>query len=323
MKNIIVHGRKNKQPIEIACSQLVMGSGDFLRVDNMEDAGAVLDRYFELGGNTFDTARHYRHSEKAIGEWMESRKNRDDVVIQTKGCHPIREMPNVPRVSPDAIADDISLSLEMLRTDHVELFALHRDDPTVPVGAIMEALHREVESGRVYAIGASNWELDRIMEANDYAIQHNLTTFDFNSPNLSLAKVNRPRWENCVSADARMIAWHELSSLPLFSWSSQAGGFFSGRFQPDNVVDEEMVEVYYSDANWERYHRAQILAKEKHVTPIQISLSYVLNQKFPTAAVIGPENVEELMSSVAATQIVLTEDEVEWLDLKRGERVQR
>lgn len=316
MENIIVQGRKNGQKIDIACSNLVMGAGDFLRVDNMDFAGPVLDQYFAFGGNIFDTARHYRHSEKAIGAWMQMRGNRENVVIQTKGGHPVREASDVPRVTPEAIYEDISVSLEMLQTNHVELFALHRDNPAVEVGLIMEALHKEVENGRVYAIGLSNWELPRIIEANEYAMTHGLTPLSFNSPNFSLAKVNRPRWENCVSASEEMVRWHEQTNLPLFSWSSQAGGFFSGEFSEQDPSDTEMVEVYYSESNWERYKRAKELAQKKGCTPIQISLAYVLSQSFPTAAVIGPENQAELKSSVAAANIQLSKEEIAWLDLK-------
>ncbi|WP_088825914.1 aldo/keto reductase [Listeria goaensis] len=320
MKQIRVNGKKDGRNILIPCANLVMGAGDFLRADNMDVAAQILDRYFECGGNIFDTARHYRHSENAIGIWMEERKNRDRVIIQTKGCHPVRGALDVPRVTPAAIHEDISTSLEMLRTDHVELFALHRDDETVPVGPLMEALHKEVEDGRVYAIGVSNWELARIIEANEYAQTHGLTPLSFNSPNLSLPKVNRPRWEDCVSADDTMIKWHEQTDLPLFSWSSQAGGFFSGRFTRDNLEDTEMVEVYYSEKNWERYSRAEKLAQEKGVTPIQISLAYVLHQSFPTAAIIGPETTSELNSSIEAADIHLTQLEVDWLDLRRDNR---
>lgn len=77
-----------------------------------------------------------------------------------------------------------------------------------------------------------------------------------------------------------------------------------------------MVEVYYSESNWERYKRAKELAQKKGCTPIQISLAYVLSQSFPTAAVIGPENQAELKSSVAAANIQLSKEEIAWLDLK-------
>ncbi|GIO18979.1 oxidoreductase [Oceanobacillus oncorhynchi subsp. incaldanensis] len=316
MKYIDIQGKKDGKNITISVSNLLMGSGDFLRPDNMDFAAPVLDKFIEIGGNSFDTARQYRHSEKTLASWMKLRRNRDSLVIHTKACHPTRENPDVARVTPEAIEDDLYTSLETLDTDHVELFALHRDDPTKEVGPIMESLHKQVEKGLVYAIGASNWEIARIIEANKYAAEHKLTPFTFNSPNLSLAKVNRPRWENCVSANDEMIRWHQNSNTPLLAWSSQAGGFFSGRFTPDIKDDVEMVEVYYSEANWERYRRAEELADKKKVTPIQISLAYVLCQTFPTAAVIGPENSNELLSSYDATKILLTDDEVRWLDLK-------
>lgn len=316
MRYINVKGHKEGQEIEIKVSSLLMGSGDFLRIDNMEFAAPVLDKFIELGGNTFDTARHYRHSEKAIRAWMDERNNRDNIVIFTKGCHPVREFPDTPRVNPQGILEDVATSLEMLGTDHVEMFALHRDDVTQAVGPIMETLDKLVKEGKIYAIGVSNWELDRIIEANEYAEAHGLTKFTFNSPNLSLAKTLKPRWPGCVSANEEMIKWHEDNNMAMISWSSQAGGFFSGRFTPEYLEDQEMVDVFYCDENWERVKRAKKMAEEKGVTPIQVALSYVVNQKFPTGAAIGPERMEELLSSYEGSNIVLTEKEVNWLDLK-------
>ena len=108
---------------------------------------------------------------------------------------------NGPRVTKEAIRRDLLTSLERLRTDYVELYALHRDDPSVPVGEIIEALNEHIEAGRIGAIGGSNWTWQRPHAANDYAASHGLTGFTFSSPNLSLAKANEPFWEGCVSAD--------------------------------------------------------------------------------------------------------------------------
>lgn len=316
MKYINVTGHKSGKEIQIKCSQLVLGASDYLRIDNMDFAAPILDKFLELGGNTFDTARQYRHSEKALAEWMEMRKNREKLVILTKACHPTREEPKKARVTPQGITEDLLVSLETLKTDYVDLFALHRDDASVEVGPIMETLNEHIRSGKILAIGASNWELDRIIAANEYAEKNGLIGFTFNSPNLSLAKCQIPRWEGCVSANQEMVDWHEKTNIPLFSWSAQAGGFFSGRFTRDNFDDQEMVDVFYNDENWERYDRAIELANKKNVSPIQIALAYVLNQKFPTTAVIGPEKLEELLSSYDGSKMELTQKEVEWLDLK-------
>ncbi|MCM3749803.1 aldo/keto reductase [Paenibacillus pasadenensis] len=302
------------QGVDKKISRLFMGTGDLRTME--EPQRLMLEAYIAAGGNAFDTAHQYRGREQVLGQWLAEEGLRDKVVIMTKGAHHDDGEPG-PRVRPDAIRKDLTESLERLGTDYVDLYALHRDDPTVPVGPIMEELNEHLQAKRIHAIGASNWSWQRISEANDYAAANGLTGFVFNSPNLSLAKPNEARWAGTVSADAEMCDWHERTGLPLLSWSAQAGGFFSGHFSPDNHADAEMVRVYYSDNNWERYRRAVKLGEEKGVTAIQIALSYVLYQRFPTCAIIGPRNSDEFQSSIEAMNLELTPAEVEWLDLKR------
>lgn len=311
MKSMEISGLQKK------CSSLILGTGgDFFEPDNMDAVCEILDAYMEAGGNTFDSAHQYEGSEEAFGKWMEKRSfDREDIVILTKGGHPDDGEPG-PRVNPQAITKDLFESLERLKTEYVDLYALHRDDPNVEVGPIVEVLNEHLSAGRIRAIGVSNWTHQRIQEANDYAARYHLTGFAFSSPSLSLAKMNYPRWPGCVAADAETISWHANNQMPLLSWSSQASGFFSGRFSPQNRENEEMVNVYYSEGNWERYQRAQMLAEKKQVSIIQIALAYVLNQPFPSAAIIGPEKPDELYSSVQGASIELTSDEVNWLDLK-------
>lgn len=308
MKSLSFAGLKND------VSSLIMGS-DFFTPETFDEVCRLLDGFVAIGGNTIDTAFIYcgGKSEQAIGMWMEERKNRDQINIWTKGAHPNQEG---SRVNKAAIDEELMISLERLRTDRTDLYALHRDDPSVPVGAILEALNEHVEAGRIGIFGASNWTTERLEEANRYAEAHGLRSFSFSSPNLSLAKAIEPYWPDCVSIDEESLAWHERSELPLLSWSSQARGFFTGRFTPEDRSNEDLVRVFYNDANWERYRRAEQLASEKGVTTIQIALAYVLNQSFPTGAIIGPRNDAELKSCLEATVLVLTPAEVRWLDLR-------
>lgn len=306
MKTIRIQG------LDKPVSSLIQGS-DFFKHEVYDKVCTVLDQFLELGGNTIDTAYIYcgGQSEETIGKWMKERGNRNEIVILTKGAHHDK---TGPRVNPDAINNDLSVSLERLQTDYVDLYALHRDDVNIPVSVIIDALNEHIRAGKIKAIGASNWSHQRLQEANDYAAANGLTSFTFSSPNLSLAKPNEPRWAGCISADAEALAWHEKTQLPLLSWSSQAGGFFTGNFAPDKLDNAEMVRVYYSDANWERLRRAEELAKKKGVTPIQIALAYVLNQSFPSAALIGAQNKAEQESCLEGSQIQLTADEVQWLE---------
>lgn len=294
-------------------SRLIKGS-DYFRHDNYDQVVANLNAFLAIGGNTIDTAHVYTggQSEEVIGRYMKEMNNRDQLVIFTKGAHPDR---NGVRVNKEAIDHDVSVSLTRLGTDYIDLYGLHRDDPSIPVQHIMDALNEHIEAGRIGAIGASNWTWERIQEANQYAKISGLKGFTFSSPNLSLAKAKEPFWPGCISVDEDTSKFHERSQIPVLSWSSQARGFFTGRYTPDILDNEDLVRVFYSDDNWERLRRAEKLAKHKGVTTIQIALAYVLNQPYPTCALIGAQNPAELTSCEEGAEIRLTEEEVAWLDL--------
>ncbi|GFZ83293.1 oxidoreductase [Paenibacillus marchantiophytorum] len=307
MKHIHIKG------LEKPVSKLVMGS-DFFRLNNPHEVSEILGHYLAIGGNTIDSAFIYcgGESEQAIGIWLDEMGNRDEMNIFTKGAH---HNEHGPRVNAEAIRSDLFTSLERLRTDYIDLYALHRDDLATPVGAIVEALNEHVEAGRIRAFGGSNWTHERLQEANAYAEKHGLIGFTFSSPNLSLAKANEPFWAGCVSVDEQALRWYEAQQFPLLSWSSQARGFFSGRFSPEISDNADIVRVFYSDENWTRLQRAQQLAQEKGVSTIQIALAYVVSQPFPACALIGPRSEAEMQSCRDGAELVLTAQELAWLDL--------
>lgn len=295
-------------------SQLVLGTV-MLSPDKMEDACTLLDRYVALGGNTLDAAHIYGGGkcERAVGEWIRRRSNREQIYILTKGAHPDHR--GAQRVRPACILEDLHESLERLGVDYVDLYLLHRDDEAYPVGPIVECLNEQRRLGKIRSFGGSNWSHRRIQEANAYALAHGLEPFTSSSPNLSLAKPARPPWPGCITIDAEGLAWHQAHQFPLFAWSSQAAGFFTGRYSPENQENREMVETYYTPANWERYRRAETLAQKLGVTTNQVALAWVLHQPFPVFALVGPWTVAELESSVEARKVSLTPEERAWLDL--------
>lgn len=311
MEFIEVKGMKDSQAITIQCSKLILGSGNSYRLEK-EEFFTLLDEFVRAGGNTLDMAHQYVNAEPTIGEWLKTRNNREQMNILTKGAHPDDGEPG-NRVKPDSITHDILDSLKRLDTDYIDLYALHRDDESVEVGPIIDVLNEHIQAGRIRAIGSSNWSLARIKEANAYAEANGLVGFTFNSPNLSLAKVNEVMWDGCVTADDEMIKWHEETQTPLLSWSSLAMGFFTGNFAPEKTDDEDMVRVYYNDTNWNRLAAAEKIAAERNVSPIQLALSYVLNQSFPTSAIVGPLKVNELSSSVEGAKLLLSKEELEQL----------
>jgi aryl-alcohol dehydrogenase-like predicted oxidoreductase len=305
-------------PITKPVSRVALGSTAF-SPDDLDRTFAVLDAFRELGGTLIDTAHNYGMGkcERALGAWINARGAREDVVILDKGCHPYGD--SGPRVSPEIIHSDLGDSLERLQTSYVDLYLLHRDDETKPVGPIVEALNEEVRHGRIRAFGGSNWRPARLEEANVYAAEHGLQGFSASSPNLALARPMEPMWAGCVAALDDDREWYKQRRLPLISWSSQAGGFFTGRFTPEDRGNADMVRVYYNDENFERLRRARELGERKGVDALQIALAWVLGQPFPTIPIIGPRSVEELHSSIKALDVDLTPGELAYLDLQQDQ----
>lgn len=315
--------------VEKRVSRLVLGSMVFgVEPERYANTVKLLDRFVEAGGTTVDTARVYGRgsSERAFGQWLKERECRDRIVVIGKGAHH-DSLTFERRVNPAAIHEDIQTSLREMQLDQIDIYILHKDDPDVPVGPIVEALNEEVAAGRIKVFGGSSWSHQRIAEANAYAAEHGLQPFTVSSPNLALAVPNEPMWVGCISiaGDPEAQAWYARTRMPIFAWSSQARGFFSGRYSPEMTEGatqdaQNVIRTYYSAANWERYRRASELAKEKGRSRSQIALAWVLHQPLEIYALIGPATVDELDDCLAALEVELTPDEVAWLNLE-GERV--
>ena len=293
-------------------SRLVMGV-DHQR--SMPHAAVLFDDFFARGGTAFDTAWSYGGGtgicERLLGQWIADRGVRDEVVILDKCAHP-------PFTRPDAVAPQLAESLDRLQTNHVDLYVLHRDDPSVPVGEWVDALDEHRRAGTIAVYGASNWSPARVREANAWAAAHERAGFALVSNNLSLARMEHPVWPGCVAAsDPESRAWLTESQLPIFPWSSQARGFFTPRGDPRDLSDPEMVRAWHSPDNFRRRERAIELARRRGVDPIVVALAWVLNQPFPTFPLIGPRTLAETRTSLPALGLALTREEVAWLNLER------
>jgi aryl-alcohol dehydrogenase-like predicted oxidoreductase len=308
--------------IDTPLSRLALGTA-FYQPDAKDLWFELLDEFVREGGTVLDSARIYSGgaSERVLGEWIASRQNRGNVVLITKCGHgddgrlPAENLRQV-------VQTELQTSLDILQTDYVDLYMLHRDNTEVEVGEILDALHEQVDAGRVKALGASNWTYDRIDEARRYADQAGIPGFTAVSNNLSLAEPACPFFPGLVSVDSEGVAWHYRTQVPLLSWSSQARGFFTGRIRPELrdaaelITDpwmERMMEVYGTDENFERLSRAEELARDRNCSPVQIALAWVLRQEAPVIPIIGPHNLQELASCIEACGIALNAEEAKWL----------
>src|SRR5579859_4984249 len=253
-------------------SRLVLGSMVFsTEPAEFDNTCRLLDRFVAAGGTTVDTARIYARgtSEAAFGKWLEQSGRRSEMVVLGKGAHHDTQTLE-RRVTAAAIHEDIETSLHAMGLGTIDIYILHKDDPDAAVGPIVEALNEEADAGRIKVFGGSSWSHQRLDEANAYATEHRLQPFTVSSPNLALAVPNEPMWVGCISiaGDPEAQAWYQQTRMPIFAWSAQARGFFSGRFNPEltegaTVDARNVIRTYYSDDNWERFRRADELAEQK------------------------------------------------------------
>jgi aryl-alcohol dehydrogenase-like predicted oxidoreductase len=310
-------------------SRVVLGTM-IINTREYEQSCKLLDASLRLGCSTLDTAYVYAggDSERAIGKWMQERGNREQVVVLTKGCHHNQDR---KRVTPFDIAADLHDSLARLQTSYVDIYLLHRDDPAVPVGPIVEALNEHQRAGRIRAFGGSNWTHQRLQEANDYAKAKGLTPFTASSPNFSLAEqVNDPWGPGCVTISGPQNdaarAWYRGADMPVFAYSSLARGLLSGRVSRANFetakqqLDDACKHAYCHEVNFKRLDRVEQLAKDKGVSVPQLAMAWIMNQPLNTYALVGAANEQELAATIAGAELKLSADECAWLDLKTDAR---
>jgi aryl-alcohol dehydrogenase-like predicted oxidoreductase len=298
----------------------IVQSAAMMKHRNEDRAFALFDAIFDAGGNCYDTAHIYGQgdSERTLGRWIRSRNVRAQIVLIDKGAHPDGDR---PRVNPADITRDLLLSLERLQTDHIDLYLLHRDDPAVPVGPIVEALHSHYQSGLIRAFGGSNWTTERLAAANAFAARHGLRPFVASSPHFSLAQQVAPPWPGCVSiataADSPARAWYRQHDVALICWSVLAGGWLSGRLTEANQTDFDaqiFMPTYTSDANWQRLRRARQLAGERGLSVAQVALAFVLSQPERPFAVLAAQTATEFREALAAIHVTLTDRDRDWLE---------
>ena len=301
-------------------SNIVLGTM-IIGLKNYDESKKLLDAALGLGINAFDLAHVYGggDSERAVGKWMEERGNRERVYIVTKGAHPNADR---ARVTPFDIAADLADSLARLKTDYIDAYLLHRDDLSVPVGPIMDALNEQYDAGRIRAFGGSNWTHGRIEEANAYAAAKNLRPMTLSSPNYGLCEqVDDPWGPGCVTISGKENAgareFYKTSGIPVFAYSSLGRGMLSGRVNRENykeLLDGAATKAYAHEVNFKRLDRAAELAKQKGFGVSQIALAYILAQPFKVYPIVGAANETELKETAASAEIKLTTEECSWLE---------
>jgi len=276
---------------------------------NEETSRQFMKKSLDAGINFFDTANVYSlgTSEEFVGRALRDYALRDEVVVATKVHGTMRKGRNAAGLSRKAIMTEVDHSLRRLGMDYIDLYQIHRFDPTTPIEETMEALHDVVKAGKARYIGASSMWAWQFSKAQYIAEQHGWTKFISmqNHYNLLNREEEREMMPLCVDQGVGVIPWSPLARGRLTrDWDnatsrSETDEFGKGLYKPeDQVIVERVAEV----------------ARELGAPRAQVALAWVLSKSFVTSPIVGATKDAHIDDAVAACELQLSAEHIARLE---------
>jgi aryl-alcohol dehydrogenase-like predicted oxidoreductase len=295
-------------------SRLALGGNVFGWTAGKQASYDILDAYVEAGGNVVDLADSYPHwapgcsggeSEEIVGQWMRERGNRSNVVICTK----VGKFPGNQGLSYSQIMSGIDGSLRRLQTDYVDLYYCHADDARTPLEETLRALGELVASGKVRAIGASNYTGVRLGEALRIADEIGLPRFCAVQPQYSL--VVRDEFEGPLQEVC------EPDGLACLPYWPLAAGFLTGKHDGSALpgARSDTVSQFRTPRNEAILDVVRAVARRHGVAPATVALAWLLTRPTVAAPIASVSRVEQLPALVASTGLDLSPEDLAELDV--------
>ena len=280
-----------------------------------EESRPFIKKALEAGINFFDTADVYSvgRSEEIVGKALKDfAPSRDRVVIATKVCGVMSDDVNDRGLSRKHILHSIDNSLRRLQTDYIDLYQIHRFDPTTPIEETIEALHDVVKSGKARYIGASSmyaWQFSKYLHTQEKLGATKFVSMqDFY--NLVYREEEREMLPLCRDQGIGVIPWSPLARGFLAGNRSRGGEAQTTRAKSDANI---LTPSAFREGDYEIRDRVDALAKERGVTSAQIALAWLLHQPVVTAPIVGASKMGHLDDAIAAVNVKLSDDEVKGL----------
>jgi len=268
----------------------------------------------DAGINFFDTADVYSAglSEEITGFYLREMAARDEIVVATKVHGQMGHSPNKRGLSRKHIIEGCENSLRRLGMDFIDLYQIHRWDPTTPIEETLEALDSLVRAGKVRYLGASSmaaWQLSRALYIAKENGWHRFVSMQ-NHYNLVYREEEREMIPLCMDQGLGLIPWSPLARGFLTGTRRQDGGGDTKRSETDTFAKD----MYYSKDDFAVADAVAAVAKQKGSSAAQVALAWVLQAPGVTAPIVGATKVEQLKELISASDIKLTADEVAALE---------
>ena len=300
----------------VRVSTLALGAMNFGKLGNttQHDVAAIIDAALDAGINLIDTADAYSagQSEELVGAAIHGR--RDDIILATKASLPMGDDPNHLGSSRRWLVTALDNSLRRIGVDHIDLFQIHRWDPTTSDEETLSALTDLQRAGKIRYFGSSTFPAYRIVQAQWAAQNHHLSRYVTEQPNYSILQ--------------RGIETHVLPAIQdhrmgVLVWSPLASGWLSGAIRAGRTIATNRSSFMQprfdtshpaNQAKLDAVEQLATIADDAGLTIIQLALGFVNAHPGVTSALIGPRTIDHLQSQLAAADITLSTDTLDAID---------
>jgi len=279
-----------------------------------EEAEPIVRRAVEGGITFFDTADVYNggQSEVVTGRVLPKLLTREEMVVATKVCMQTMPGENGRGLSRKHVLASIDASLGRLGMDYVDLYQIHRWDPTTPIAETMEALHDVVKAGKARYIGASSMFAWQFAKAQATAARRGGTRFVSmqNHYNLVYREEEREMIPQCIDQGVAVLPWSPLARGLLAGNRTREGERLTTRAGSDPFGDT----LYVPEVDFDVVDRVGEVAGERGVADAQVALSWLLSRPAVTAPIVGATKVDHVEDALAAEALELTPEEIARLE---------
>jgi len=301
----------------VKVSSLCLGCMMFGGRTDAADSARIINRALDAGINFLDTANVYNagRSEEATGAALKESGRRQSIVLATKFHGRVGEGPNESGNSRRHIIEQCEASLRRLQTDYIDLYQVHRPQPDIPIDETLRALDDLARSGKVRYIGTSTYAAWQLVESLWTSKEFGLNRFVCEQPPYNLLDRRIER---------ELLPMAQTYGFGVIPWSPLAGGLLTGKYERGapppagtrfaTLATNPVQQRRWNDALFDVVGQLQPLAGGRGVPLSQFALAWVLQRPAVSSAIIGPRTMEQFEDNLAATELVLTDDELQQVD---------
>ncbi len=301
--------------IEIA--PLVFGANVFGWTVDEPVGFQLLDAFVDAGFNMIDTADVYPkwapgcqggESETLIGKWFERSGRRKEVILATKVGMEIS--PDRKGLAKSYILQSVEGSLRRLKTDYIDLYQSHEDDPETPLEETLEAYDQLIRQGKVRAIGASNFSAERLAQALEASEKNGLARYQSLQPEYNL--IVRSEFE------AELAPLCREKKIGVIPYYSLAAGFLTGKYHSEadleNKARAKYVKKYMNERGFRTVTALEAAAQQIDSNPARVAIAWLMAQPGVTAPIASATSLAQLNELIEATRLKLDASTLEELN---------